>query len=260
MLIAVGDSCVLHFPDNDIAIPKNSFAIIHPSVMHCASVEHSDEMLTIDFLYYNEAKNHSKCNLFSALETSIAKNAYTIIPPSDDTTSTFESLYTLGNHNKPFSTELIFSKFIVLIFEMLSNLTAPSFSDKLLSTPFMESHKKASIRMSNDIIQKIDNILSTSYMTNITAKSLSSDLHICEKQINRYIFSQYSQTFLQRKTMIRINVSCEMLTNTDLPISEIAARVGYTSINTFYSAFKSQIGMTPNEFRIEIKNRIDKSK
>jgi AraC-like DNA-binding protein len=141
---------------------------------------------------------------------------------------------------------------------MLSNLTSPNFEKELIRSPFTEATKSASIRMSNDIIQKIDNILTTAYMTSITAKSLSNDLHVCEKQINRYILSQYSQTFLQRKTMIRINVACEMLTNTDISIAEISAKVGYTSINTFYSAFKNQIGITPNEFRIHSQNNIHK--
>ena len=258
MLIAVGDSCIIHFSDKDILLKKNSFAIIHPSVTHCASVENPHELLTIDFLYYNDAKKSSKCDLFSELEASLAKNAYMVVPPSESTSSIFESLYKLGHYKKPFSTELIFSHFITLIFEMLSNLTSPNFEKELIRSPFTEPQKSASIRMSNDIIQKIDNILSTAYMTNITAKSLSNDLHICEKQINRYILSQYSQTFLQRKTMIRINVACEMLTNTNLSIAEISTRVGYTSINTFYSAFKNQIGITPNEFRIHSQNDVHK--
>lgn len=260
MLIAVGDSCVIHFSDRELPLKKNSFAIIHPGVMHSASIENPHELLTIDFLYYHEAKKSSKCDLFSELESSFAKNAYMVVPPSDSTSSILEAIYRSGHYKKPFSTELIFSNFITLIFETLSNLASPNFEKELIRSPFTETTQYASIRMSNDIIQKIDNILTTAYMTNMTAKSLSNDLHICEKQINRYILSQYSQTFLQRKTMIRINVACEMLTNTDISIAEISAKVGYTSINTFYSAFKSQIGTTPNEFRIRFQSNTHKNK
>ena len=55
-------------------------------------------------------------------------------------------------------------------------------------------------------------------------------------------FSEY----LQR---IRIEQSCRLLENSDLRISEVAARVGYDNVKFFNKVFKETLDLTPREFR-----------
>jgi AraC-like DNA-binding protein len=43
--------------------------------------------------------------------------------------------------------------------------------------------------------------------------------------------------------------ACELLSETEMPINEIAQRVGYYSDQVFRRAFKRFHGVTPNEFR-----------
>ena len=48
---------------------------------------------------------------------------------------------------------------------------------------------------------------------------------------------------------IRLNVARRLLSNTDLPVSDIAAKTGFATTKYFSAAFKDAFGMTPNEFR-----------
>ena len=47
----------------------------------------------------------------------------------------------------------------------------------------------------------------------------------------------------------RITSSCYLLTDTDIPIGEIATAVGFSEFKTFCRVFKTIIGQTPSEFR-----------
>jgi len=48
---------------------------------------------------------------------------------------------------------------------------------------------------------------------------------------------------------IRIEQSCRLLENSDLRVSEIAARVGYENVKFFNQVFKQTVKLTPREFR-----------
>lgn len=50
---------------------------------------------------------------------------------------------------------------------------------------------------------------------------------------------------------VRIKAAKELLRRTDQSISAIAQACGYSNDTSFYRAFKSQVGKTPNEFRKE---------
>jgi AraC-like DNA-binding protein len=47
----------------------------------------------------------------------------------------------------------------------------------------------------------------------------------------------------------RANVACRLLRDTDLPLTDIAARVGYESLPAFSRAFKAQVGEPPATWR-----------
>lgn len=48
---------------------------------------------------------------------------------------------------------------------------------------------------------------------------------------------------------LKCDVACDLLTATDTAIADISGRVGYSEPANFTRFFKSQLGMTPNQFR-----------
>ena len=47
----------------------------------------------------------------------------------------------------------------------------------------------------------------------------------------------------------RMNLACRMLRDTDLPVAELAERVGYGSLPAFSRAFKTHVGVAPIQWR-----------
>ena len=54
---------------------------------------------------------------------------------------------------------------------------------------------------------------------------------------------------LQYIHKIRIENACNLILSTELTLSEVAQRVGYTSSLTFTRAFKARYHMSPSEWR-----------
>ena len=66
---------------------------------------------------------------------------------------------------------------------------------------------------------------------------------------SRFFRTSYNQTVLEYLTAYRIDRAVELLQQTDIPVREIAVRVGYTDANYFTKVFKRHLGVTPTEYR-----------
>lgn len=80
-------------------------------------------------------------------------------------------------------------------------------------------------------------------------KALAESLHCSERQLNRLIYKLYGITFEQKRLQARMDYAKFLLRKTDNTVAEICTLVGYTNESTFYRFFKTNCGMTPQEFR-----------
>ena len=64
---------------------------------------------------------------------------------------------------------------------------------------------------------------------------------------SRFFRTAYNRTFLEYLTSYRIERAEELLRQTDIPVREIAPRVGYTDANYFTKVFKRHCGCTPTD-------------
>ncbi len=251
ILFSRSDECQIVFNDKVLPFWEDSIIIIHPRYLHRAVAKSSEVLFSVGFTYYKEKNAKTECDLFGLLEKHLSTQAYIMFPPQKNFAESFFDLKTTYNNNKILPIETIFSIFLRILFELISLLEEGNIYNRLISSRFSGFQHISSIRTSEDIFQIIDNILNRKFTTPITAADISKEIYLSEKQINRYIFNQYSRTFNQHKTYLRIITACKMLRNPNFSISEISKEVGYTSINTFYSAFKHQTGLTPNEYRLK---------
>ena len=80
-------------------------------------------------------------------------------------------------------------------------------------------------------------------------QKLAADLKISSSHL-RNLFHHYRNCSPREfHQMARISKGCELLSYTDLNISEIADELGFGSIYSFSRAFKSVMGMSPSRFR-----------
>ena len=101
----------------------------------------------------------------------------------------------------------------------------------------------------SSFISDINKYIKNNIENNITIEDLSRDLcvslmdlyHLCNRFFNctpaKYI----------KKT--RLNTACELISDNNIRISEVAYRVGICDYNYFSKIFKKEYGLTPSEYR-----------
>jgi len=74
-------------------------------------------------------------------------------------------------------------------------------------------------------------------------------IHLSSSQLNRFLKKKYNMTFKQKHIERQIESAKDMLVNSDLPIREIAEKMGYASEGNFTAFFKRVLGVSPKVFR-----------
>lgn len=83
----------------------------------------------------------------------------------------------------------------------------------------------------------------------VTLSELSRFAGWSARHLQRIFHKHTGQSFGSFVQHLRIRKSCEMLRGSTLKIGVIADLAGYRSIDTFNSAFKRTVGLTPTEYR-----------
>jgi len=74
---------------------------------------------------------------------------------------------------------------------------------------------------------------------------ISSNFNLSETYISNFFKEQAGVTLATYLENLRIEEACKLLTETDLSINVVAAKVGYNSDKSFRRAFKRVIGVNP---------------
>lgn len=80
-------------------------------------------------------------------------------------------------------------------------------------------------------------------------KQIASKFDLSEKYLYTWFKKQMGVGFSDYLEELRLHRATELLSSSRMGISEIAAKVGFNSHNTFYKAFKRKYGITPSEYR-----------
>jgi len=83
----------------------------------------------------------------------------------------------------------------------------------------------------------------------LTLSDLASLLNLSQRQTQRLLRDNFGKTFSQKLTDARMAAASQLLTGTDLSVTEIAERSGYSSIEHFSAAFHRQMGCSPRAYR-----------
>lgn len=91
--------------------------------------------------------------------------------------------------------------------------------------------------------------ISHHYMEDVSLEQAAEAMGMSSFYFSRLFRTAYNQTFLEYLTVYRIHHAVRLLEQTDIPVREIAPRVGYADANYFSKVFKRHIGITPTEYR-----------
>ncbi len=82
-----------------------------------------------------------------------------------------------------------------------------------------------------------------------TLNGLAAEFHYSPEYVSRLIKQMTGQTFIQLLTAIRLENAEKLLRDTALPVSDVAAAVGYESSEHFIRTFRKHVGLTPIGYR-----------
>lgn len=100
--------------------------------------------------------------------------------------------------------------------------------------------------------QMIRSYVDNNYTQKITIASIARALFVSESTVSHSFSTAYNLTVTKYILLKRIQESKRYLTDTDLPISEIAQKVGFSSLTTYYRNFKQITGIAPGDYREQL--------
>lgn len=100
-------------------------------------------------------------------------------------------------------------------------------------------------------ISQILNYLNKNYAENITLASAAAILNFHPQYFSVFFKKHFQINFVNYLNILRINKSLTALTNTDMSITEIALSHGFSSHNTYSTAFRKIHGISPSTYRKE---------
>ncbi len=83
----------------------------------------------------------------------------------------------------------------------------------------------------------------------LTIVDLARLLNLSVRQTQRLLMANFGKTFSQKLTEARMASAVQLLTGTELSVTEISDRLGYSSIEHFSSAFRRVMGCSPRKYR-----------
>ena len=96
---------------------------------------------------------------------------------------------------------------------------------------------------------KMDQLIYTNYMSDMTAGDIAAELFISTRQLDRISRDRYGKPVHKVIMDKRITAAENMLLSTDMTADSIGTAVGFGSRSGFYREFERKHGMTPTEYR-----------
>lgn len=83
----------------------------------------------------------------------------------------------------------------------------------------------------------------------ITLENLADTLGLSTRQTERFLKEYYGKTFRQKKAESKMSVAKMLLLEQNHPVSEVAEKLGYSSVQHFSGAFARYYGCSPRQFQ-----------
>lgn len=90
------------------------------------------------------------------------------------------------------------------------------------------------------------------YSEAITLKEIADAASVSTEEARRCFKDVVRESPVHYLVSYRVTIGMELLRNTDLPVTDIAYRVGFNDTSYFIQAFKTKNGMTPRDYRNKI--------
>ncbi len=122
------------------------------------------------------------------------------------------------------------------------------YSNKLGTADIRAGKQRKYLKQFNDLLAYIDD----HYMDALTLESMASLMGFTKFHFSRLFKNYTGYTFCDYLNYRRIKATEELLPHVELPITEIAMQVGFSSISTFNRLFRVYKKCSPSEYRSKL--------
>jgi two-component system response regulator YesN len=119
---------------------------------------------------------------------------------------------------------------------------------------FLDNMLESRSSMNLRVINKACDYIVKNYHKNISLEEVAQTVHLSPFYFSRLFKQEKGHNFVDFLTKVRIDKAKKMLQNPDFTAVRIAAEVGYQDASYFSRVFRQIMGMTPNQYRNEIRN------
>lgn len=95
------------------------------------------------------------------------------------------------------------------------------------------------------------------HFTDVTLASAAEHFHFSTSYFSKLVKNYTGHNFTKILQNIKLENSCRLLANTDLSVIKICDIVGYANIEHYNRTFKKQYGMTPGDYRRQLKRNFN---
>lgn len=103
------------------------------------------------------------------------------------------------------------------------------------------------------LVGKVITIITADLTADLSLKALSTQLNVTPGYLSSLFHKECGTTLTDYVTEQRINYALSLLNQTDLSIQTISAHCGIPDTNYFIKLFKKQVGITPSQYRKQLK-------
>lgn len=107
-------------------------------------------------------------------------------------------------------------------------------------------------RHDRERVERLFSALDTSYMEEWSEGRAADFLGLSYWYFSRFFKRVTGTSFLRVLNRVRIREARKLLTESDMPVGEVAFRTGFSSHDHFLRSFKREVGLSPSRFRKEL--------
>jgi len=138
---------------------------------------------------------------------------------------------------------------ISLLLKILQEIATSKNTEVLSDSHYIPQIKENDV----DRMNRVYNHIIQHYQDTISLADVASIACMNETAFCKYFKKRYGKTFIQVVNEVRISHACRQLMKESATISDTCYESGFNNISNFTKSFKKVMGVSPNEYRKQIK-------
>ena len=100
-----------------------------------------------------------------------------------------------------------------------------------------------------DMMRQVKFYLTQNYASQVTLEQLALHFEISSANLSRLFRNEFGVGFSRYLTALRLESAVALLNSSNLPVSEVALRCGFSTSGYFIKVFRRYFGVTPKDYR-----------